>query len=474
MFKKILIANRGEIAVRVIDTCRRLGIRTVAVFSGADERALHVRMADEAFLIGAPPAAKSYLDQDAVIRAALQAGAEAIHPGYGFLSENAAFAARVGESGMKFIGPPPEAIRRLGDKVNARKIAVRKGVPVIPGTEGAVKSAGEARAAARRIGYPLLIKAAAGGGGKGMRVVRSMEDLAGAVESAMGEARAAFGSAEVFFERFIEGARHVEIQILADEHGACVHFGERECSVQRRHQKIVEETPSVAVTPELRRDMGDAAKRLALAAGYANAGTVEFIVDRGGAFYFLEVNTRLQVEHPITEACTGVDLVALQLEAAAGERLSIAQENVSPEGAAIECRICAEDPSRDYAPSSGAVTKLRWPNSPGLRIDTFLYEGCDVPIYYDSLLAKMVVHGKNRAEAVNRMKHALDHTTIEGVETNLRLCRYVLGREEFASGNYDTSLLQKIPFNEELYGAYATRTADKVGMRIFDGTYHDE
>jgi acetyl-CoA carboxylase biotin carboxylase subunit len=474
MFRKILIANRGEIAVRIIGTCRRLGIRTVAVFSGADQDSLHVRMADEAYMIGAPPAARSYLDQDAVIRAAREAKAEAIHPGYGFLSENPVFAALVGAHGMKFIGPSADAIRCLGDKVNARTIAIKNGVPVIPGTKGVVRSAGEARAKARRIGYPILIKASAGGGGKGMRVVRTDGDLAGAVDAAMGEAKAAFGSSEVFFERFIEGARHVEIQILADEHGNCVHFGERECSVQRRHQKIIEETPSVVVTPEMRSRMGEAAKRLVLAAGYANAGTVEFIVDGNNDFYFLEVNTRLQVEHPITEMCNGVDLVALQLEASAGERLAIDQESVAPEGAAIECRICAEDPSRDYAPSSGRVEKLTFPNNPGLRIDTFLYEGCEVPIFYDSLLAKMISHGKNRAEAIQRMKHALDHTKIEGVETNRKLCRYVLGREEFVSGAYDTSLLQSIPFNEELYGAYATRTADKVGTHIFDGTYHTD
>jgi len=471
MFRKILIANRGEIAVRIIGTCRRLGVGTVAVFSGADRDALHVRMADEAYLIGDPPASRSYLLQDAIIRSARQAKAEAIHPGYGFLSENASFAARVAASGMKFIGPSAGAITGLGDKVNARKIAARSRVPVIPGTKGAVGGAAEARAMARKVGYPILIKASAGGGGKGMRVVRIESELAGAIEAAAAEAKAAFGRSEVFFERFIEHARHVEIQVMADEHGNCVHFGERECSVQRRHQKIVEETPSVVVTPEMRERMGEAAKRLVLEAGYANAGTVEFIVD-GGEFYFLEMNTRLQVEHPITEMCNDVDLVEMQLETAAGQRLKIDQESVAPHGAAIECRICAEDPSRGYMPSSGKIERLRFPNNPGLRVDTFLYEGCDVTPYYDSLLAKMIVHGKNRVEAIQRMKHALDHTTIEGVETNLRLCRYVLGREEFASGNYDTTLLETIPFNEELYGAYATKTADRVGSHIFDGTYH--
>lgn len=471
MFKKILIANRGEIATRIIKTCKRLNIKTIAVFSSADRDSLHVRTADEAYLIGEPPAAKSYLLQDRIIETALRAKAEAVHPGYGFLAENPSFAAMVKKSGLAFIGPSPSAIRKAGDKVNARRLAARNGVPILPGAESTVGSIDEARVIAREIGYPVLIKASAGGGGKGMRTVQNESDLANAIDSAMNESRSAFGSSRVFLEKYIERAKHIEIQIMADEHGNCVHFGERDCSVQRRHQKIIEETPSVAVTPETRDAMGEAAKRLALSAGYSSAGTVEFIVDDTDNFYFLEMNTRLQVEHPITELCNDVDLVELQLKVASGKRLGIRQKNVIPRGAAIECRICAEDPAKDYLPSSGKISSLTFPSLPGVRVDTYLYEGYEVTPYYDSLLAKIIAYGADRGTAIQTMKTALDNTVIEGVETNVRLCRSVLDSEEFVSGRYRTNLLRRLAFAERADRSHAVVMSGKVGNHIYDNTY---
>ncbi len=440
------MANRGEIAVRVIDTCRKLGIRTVAIYSDADRGAMHARVADEAHYVGEAPAAKSYLRGDRIIEIALETGAAAIHPGYGFLSENAAFAAEVERSGVVFIGPPSGAMKQLGDKIKARALAVKLGVPVLPGAKRAVKNPEDALAVARKIGFPVLIKASAGGGGRGMRLAHGEEEFAGAVTAAMSESEASFGSSEVFFERFVENAKHIEIQILADGRGKCVHFGERECSVQRRHQKIIEETPSTAVTPEMREAMAAAAMKLALEAGYANAGTVEFILDEDRSFYFLEMNTRLQVEHPITELCNGVDLVALQIEIAAGKPLRLAQKDIAPRGTAIECRICAEDSLKDHLPSWGTVHGLKWPAIEGLRIDTALFEGCEITPHYDSLVAKISVHAADRVEAIRHMRCALNNTEIRGIGTNIPLCEHVLSRPEFLSGEYYTNLLRRAPF----------------------------
>jgi acetyl-CoA carboxylase biotin carboxylase subunit len=471
VFKKILIANRGEIATRIIKTCKRLNIKTVAVFSSADHDSLHVRSADEAYMIGDPPAAKSYLRQDRIIETALKAGAEAIHPGYGFLSENPTFSATVERSGLVFIGPSASAIRKAGDKVNARRLAMKNDVPVLPGAQGTIKSIDEARAIAREIGYPVLIKASAGGGGKGMRTVRDENGLTNAIDSARNESKSAFGSSNIFLEKYVEPAKHIEIQIVADNHGNCVHFGERECSVQRRHQKIVEETPSVVVSPEMRDAMGEAAKRLALGAGYSGAGTVEFIVDDRNNFYFLEMNTRLQVEHPITELCNDVDLVELQLEVASGKKLKTKQKNVAPRGAAIECRICAEDPSKDHLPSSGVIRSLRFPSFVDLRVDTYLYEGYEVKLYYDSLLAKIIAYGADRGAAVQTMKTALDGTMIQGVETNIRLCRSVLDNEEFASGRYTTNLLEKMALVKVTDESHPVVMSGPVGNHIYDSTF---
>ena len=445
-FRKILIANRGEIAVRVIETCRRLGIKTVAIFSTADRDALHVRMADDERWVGEPPAAKSYLRGDRIIEIALKAGAQAIHPGYGFLSENPAFAAAVEKAGLAFIGPPSSAMKQLGDKIQARALAAKIGVPVLPGAKRAVRGPDEALALARKVGFPVMIKASAGGGGRGMRLAHGEEELLQAVEAAMHESKASFGSSEVFFERFVENAKHIEIQIMADGRGGCVHFGERECSVQRRHQKIIEETPSLAVTAEMREGMAAAAVKLALAAGYANAGTVEFILDEDRSYYFLEMNTRLQVEHPITELCNGVDLVAMQIAIAAGEPLPVAQADIAPRGAAIECRICAEDALREHLPSWGTVETLAWPAIEGVRIDTYLTEGCEVPPHYDSLIAKISAHAAGRVEAIRHMRSALRSTKIRGIGTNIPLCEYVLSRPEFLSGEYYTNLLHRVPF----------------------------
>mgnify|MGYP001127686612 CR=1 FL=1 len=445
-FKKILIANRGEIAVRVLDACRKLGIRTVAVYSDADRGAMHARMADEAHYIGESPAAMSYLLGDRIIEVARETGAEAIHPGYGFLSENASFASAVERSGVVFIGPRADAMKKLGDKIRARALAVKLGVPVLPGAKRALKNPEDALAVARRIGFPVLIKASAGGGGRGMRLAHGEEDFAGAIEEAMSESQASFGSSEVFFERFVGNAKHIEIQILADGRGGCVHFGERECSVQRRHQKVIEETPAAVMTDEMRGAMTDSAIRLAREAGYTNAGTVEFILDEDRSFYFLEMNTRLQVEHPITELRFGVDLVALQIEIAAGAPLPFEQREIAASGAAIECRICAEDAANGHLPSLGTVHALKWPDIEGLRVDTALYEGCEITPHYDSLVAKISVHASDRVEAIRHMRCALNNTEIRGIGTNIPLCEQVLTRPEFLSGEYYTNLLRRAPF----------------------------
>jgi acetyl-CoA carboxylase, biotin carboxylase subunit len=441
---RVLIANRGEIAVRVIRACRELGIATVAVFSEADREALHVLMADEAFPLGPAPAAESYLAIDKIVRVAKGAGADAVHPGYGFLAENAAFAEACAAAGLTFVGPPPAAIRALGDKTAARRLAHRLGVPTVPGTLESVASDDEALRVAREIGFPLMIKAALGGGGKGMRLVRREEELAGALRVARGEAAGAFGDAAVYLERAIPAPRHIEVQMLADAHGHVLHLGERECSIQRRHQKLVEECPSPAVDAALRARLGEAACRLAAAAGYVNAGTVEFLVDADGHFYFLEVNTRLQVEHPVTELVTGIDLVREQLRIAAGEPLGYDQGDVRWRGAAIECRINAEDPFAGWLPSPGAIRRLRAPAGPWVRNDSGVYEGYTVPRFYDTLLAKLIVWADDRTAAIERMIRALGEYRVAGVRTTIPVLERIVAHPDFRAGRLDTGFLERL------------------------------
>ncbi len=453
--RKVLVANRGEIAVRVIRACREMGVATVAVFSEADREGLHVMMADEAHPIGPPPAAESYLAIDKVIAVARAAGADAIHPGYGFLAENAGFATACGEAGLTFIGPPAVAIRRMGDKTAARRLARDLGVPMVPGTVDPVATDEAALRAAREIGWPVMIKAALGGGGKGMRLVRREADLASALRMARSEAGGAFGDASVYLERALAEPRHVEVQVLADAHGGVVHLGERECSIQRRHQKLIEESPSPVVDAALRERMGEAAVRLARAAGYVNAGTVEFLVDADGRFYFLEVNTRLQVEHPVTEFVTGLDLVREQLRIAAGEPLGYGQGDVSWRGHAIECRINAEDPFTGWLPSPGTITGLRAPSGPWVRDDSGVYEGATVPRFYDTLLAKLIVWGTDRAAAIDRMARALSEYRVAGVRTTIPVLERVVTHPEFRAGRLSTAFLDRVML--ELRAAAAGR-----------------
>ena len=441
--RRVLVANRGEIARRVIRGCHAEGIEAIAVFSEADAAAPYLDEADGAVLIGPGPAAQSYLDVEAVLRAARESGADSVHPGYGFLSENADFAAAVEAAGLVWIGPPPDVIEAMGNKVAARAAVDAADVPVAPGTDGALQEGADVLAAAERIGYPIMVKAAAGGGGIGMQKVDTPEQLVAAVQTAQQRAQAAFGDGEVFLERFLDGPRHVELQILADQNGAAIHLGERECSVQRRHQKVIEETPSCALTPELRARMAAAALLVARTIGYVNAGTVEFLVDANRDFYFLEMNTRLQVEHPVTEMCTGLDLVRLQLRVAAGDRLDVEQREVRHQGHAIEMRIYAEDPYRMF-PSPGTITAYREPSGEGVRVDGWVAEGTTVSHLYDPLLAKVVVHAGNRDAAIDKALRALDGYTIEGVKTNLELHRHVLRSEPFRSGDYTTQILQEI------------------------------
>ncbi len=443
MFKKVLIANRGEIALRIIRACRELGVRTVAVYSEADARAPHVREADEAVLLGPAPSSESYLKGDAVIAAALRTGAEAIHPGYGFLSEREWFARAVRDAGLVWIGPPAEAIAAMGSKTSARALAIAAGTPVVPGTTTALRDAAEATEVAERFGYPVLLKAAAGGGGKGMRVVHASAELEGALASAQREAKNAFGDDAVYVEKYIVGPRHVEIQVLGDMHGTMLHLGERECSVQRRHQKMIEEAPSVAVTPELRERMGAAAVAAAKAAGYVNAGTCEFLLDASGEFYFLEMNTRIQVEHPVTELVTGIDLVQWQLRIASGERLPFVQSDITPRGWAIECRITSEDPANGFLPSTGRVQYLHVPSGPGVRWDGGIELGSEISLYYDPMLAKLIVWAPTRSEAVDRMHRALLELTIEGVETSRDFHLRVFEDAEFRDGAIEIQWLER-------------------------------
>ncbi len=438
MFTKLLIANRGEIAVRILRACRDLGIGSVAVFSDADRAALHVRLAEEAYPLGAAPPRDSYLRIDKLIEIAQRSGCDALHPGYGFLSENPALPRACADAGIIFVGPTAAAMEQLGAKTTARQLAHRAGVPMVPGVRDALESLADAERIAREIGYPILLKAVAGGGGKGMRAVTAPPDLPGAWRDAASEALNAFGDGRLYMERYLAAPRHIEVQIFADTHGNVVYLGERECSVQRRHQKVIEEAPSAFVTPSLRERMGEAAVRLARAASYTNAGTVEFLVDAERNFYFLEVNTRLQVEHPVTEAVTGIDLVALQLRIAAGEPLPFAQQDVAARGHAIECRIYAEDPANNFFPSPGRIAYWRAPEGPGIRLDEGVYQGWTVPGDYDPLLSKLIAWGADRGEALARMRRALHEFAAAGIKTNLGLFREILVHPDFLRGDVHT------------------------------------
>jgi acetyl-CoA carboxylase biotin carboxylase subunit len=443
MFKKLLIANRGEIAVRIARACREMGISPVAVYSDADRASLHVRVADEAIHIGPAPSNESYLRIDKIIAAAKTSGAEAIHPGYGFLSENAELAEAVEQSGLTLIGPPASAMKLMGSKTSARRAAKASGSPVVPGTTEPLSSVEEAERVAGETGYPVMLKAAAGGGGKGMRLVRSPEEIASAFSLAQSEAESSFNNPAIYIEKYIERPRHIEIQLIGDKHGQMVYLGERECSLQRRHQKVMEECPSPINDAELRRSMGEAAISIARTAGYHNAGTIEFLVDHERNFYFLEMNTRLQVEHPVTEMVTGRDLVREQIRVAAGEPLSFAQDDIVMRGAAIECRIYAENPDNGFLPSPGRITKLTIPAGPGVRYDSGSYEGWEVPIYYDPLLAKLCVWAESREVAISRLERVLDEYTVEGISTTVPFFRAIIGDEEFRRGNLDTGFIDR-------------------------------
>ena len=467
LFKKVLVANRGEIAVRVIRALREASIPSVAVYSDADRAALHVQMADEAAHVGPAPSNESYLRIENILAAAKRHGADAIHPGYGFLSENADFAQACRDGGIVFIGPSAASIAQLGSKTRARKIAQNAGVPTVPGTSAAVSDPSDARGVAREIGYPVIIKAAAGGGGKGMRVVDHEALLEAALRDAASEAQRAFNSSEVYIEKFVKAPRHVEIQLLGDRHGHMIHLGERECSVQRRHQKVIEECPSplMAIDPGLRNRMGDAAVRVAKAAGYYNAGTAEFLVDSDRNFYFLEMNTRLQVEHPVTELVTALDLVHWQLRIAAGEPLTIEQKHVRWTGAALECRIYAEDPDNQFFPSPGKITALRVPSGPGIRLDSGVYSGCPVPIDYDPLLAKLAVWAETREQAIARMLRALDEFSITGIKTNIAFFRRILRDPQFQAGNLHTGFIGEY-FSRQTEPAAAGSSQEDVAALV--------
>lgn len=443
MFHKVLIANRGEIAVRIIRACKELGIKTVAVYSQADVHSLHVKLADESVCIGPAPSALSYLNINAIISAAELTDAEAIHPGYGFLSENAKFAEVCEKCGITFIGPTAESMRIMGDKISARQAVIKQGVPILPGTKEGVKTVEDAVKVAKEIGFPVIIKATAGGGGRGMKIVHSQAALPNAFATARAEAQSGFGNPEVYIERYCEKPRHVEIQILGDKHGNVIHLGERDCSIQRRHQKLIEEAPSTVVTPEIRKAMGDAAVRAAAAVGYNSAGTVEFLVDKQNNFYFMEMNTRIQVEHPVTEMITGVDLVREQIRSAAGIPLRYKQEDIQIRGHAIECRINAEDPFK-FTPCPGKITAYHPPGGLGVRVDSFVYDQYSVVPNYDSLIGKLIVHADTREEAIKRMARALDEFRIEGIKTTIFFHKRIMAHKDFIEGDIDTSFLERI------------------------------
>lgn len=476
MIKKVLVANRSEIACRIIKACKELNIETVAVYSEADPKALHVLLADQSVLIGPAPANQSYLDMDRIISAAIETGCDAIHPGYGFLAENPVFNRKVRESGLIFIGPKPGPMELLGSKVESRKTMIKAGVPVIPGMKGSSIKIEDFESTALEMGYPVLIKASAGGGGKGMRVVQSPDNLEESVKAAMRESKSAFGSDEVFLEKYIESPRHVEFQVAADHHGNAVYLFERECSIQRRHQKIIEESPSPVMFPELQKKMGETAVNVIKASNYDNIGTVEFLVDKNNDFYFLEVNARIQVEHPITEETTGVDLVKLQIDIANGNKLPFTQEELKQYGHSIECRIYAEDPDNDFMPSSGKILFLKEPVGPGIRFDTGIYQGAEIPVFYDPVMAKLIVKGDSREQAIKRMIQALKNTVVLGVKTSISFMIEVLEHYEFKNGNTFTDFIAtnmkghgKID-NSVLYKAFAAiEIHDSLNVKTTSG-----
>lgn len=467
-----MIANRGEIALRVIRSAKELGIQTVAIFSEADRNSLHVKQADEAYCIGPPPSAESYLAGDKIIAAAQMLGVDAIHPGYGFLSENATFAKKVADAGLIFIGPSPEAIDIMGSKLAAKKAVSKFDIPMVPGTDHAIEDLAQAKALAKKIGYPILIKASAGGGGKGMRIVEAEQDFEEQMSRAVSEAKSAFGDGAVFIEKFITSPKHIEIQILGDMEGNIVYLFERECSIQRRHQKVIEEAPSAVVSPEMRKAMGEAAVRVARACDYYGAGTVEFIVDEHLNFYFLEMNTRLQVEHPVTEAITGLDLVKQQIFVAEGKPLSFKQEDLQINGHAIEVRVYAEDPANNFLPDIGKLISYKRPQGPGIRVDDGFEEGMEIPIHYDPMIAKLVVHGADRKEAIGRMLRAIEEYTISGIATTLDFCRFALQHDAFVSGEFDTKFVEKFFTPEHLRKQHneGQDLAAVLAFHIFSGS----
>ncbi len=446
MFNKVLIANRGEIALRIIRACRELGIKTVAVYSEADRYSLHVKFADEAVCIGPPASKESYLNIPRLIAAAEVTNADAIHPGYGFLAENAGFAEICATSGLTFIGPKPESISAMGDKALAKETMQKAGVPVVPGSNGVIADFNEAKSIASEVGYPVMVKATGGGGGRGMRIVREAGELENAFRTASHEAEKAFGNPSVYIEKYLEEPHHIEIQVMGDRYGDVVHFGERDCSIQRRHQKLVEESPSPAITPELREAMGAAAVKGAKSVHYQGAGTIEFLLDKQRNFYFMEMNTRIQVEHPVTEEVIGVDLVKMQVEVAAGARLK--KLRPKPQWHAIECRINAEDPNFDFRPSPGRITSFHLPGGFGVRVDTHAYAGYEIPPYYDSLVAKLIVRGKTREEAIDKMYHSLDEFIIEGIQTTIPFHKKLMQNEDFRSGRFDTGFVEMFDFKD--------------------------
>lgn len=467
--KKILIANRGEIAIRIMRTARKMGIGTVAVYSEADRNSPHVKYADEAVCIGEAPAEKSYLNADVIIRTAQELGADAIHPGYGFLSENAEFAEQTEAGNLTFIGPLSESIRVMGSKLAAKEAVKAYDIPMVPGTEKAITDIADAKRIAKDIGYPILIKASAGGGGKGMRIVKAEKDLETQMTRAVSEARSAFGDGAVFIEKYVASPRHVEIQVMADNHGNIIHLFERECSIQRRHQKVIEEAPSVILTPELRTEMGEAAVKVAKACDYRGAGTVEFLMDENLNFYFLEMNTRLQVEHPVTELITGTDLVELQIRVARGEKLPLKQEDLEIRGHALELRVYAEDPLNEFLPSVGYLEDYSIPSGRGIRVDNGFEAGMDVPIYYDPMLAKLITYGSTREEALQIMVEAIDQYTVKGVETTLPFGKFVCLHEAFRSGNFDTHFVANHYTPDALLAAQkdAARTAALLAVKQY-------
>ncbi|OGL47621.1 MAG: acetyl-CoA carboxylase biotin carboxylase subunit [Candidatus Schekmanbacteria bacterium RBG_16_38_10] len=441
MFNKIMVANRGEIAVRILRSCREMKIQTVAIYSEADRNSLHVRYADEAYCVGPAPSIESYLNQKRIIETAKKAGVQAIHPGYGFLAENSGFAKFCENEGIVFIGPPSSAIETMGSKTFARQKMINAKVPIVPGTSQPIENDDEVERIADEIGYPVMVKASAGGGGKGMRLVKKKEEIKSSIRAARSEAKSAFGDSSIYLEKFIENPRHIEIQVLGDKYGNLIHLNERECSIQRRHQKVIEESPSTIVNPEMRKKMGAAAVSAAKAVNYYSAGTVEFLVDRNKNFYFLEMNTRLQVEHPVTEMTTGIDIVKEMIKIAADEKLSILQENVELHGASIECRIYAEDPDNNFLPSPGKIYELRTPGGPGVRDDSGVFEGYVVPIYYDPMISKLAVWGRDRKEAIEKMSRALTEYSIKGIKTTIPFHERVMKNEHFINGDFDTNFI---------------------------------